>query len=72
MESTITVAILSQGGASQKLVGQRRQEMEGAGLIKREVISDRPIVVVYAITDFGRSALDFLEILKVWVESQQI
>ena len=60
------------GGASQKLVGQRLQEMEGAGLIKREVISDRPIVVVYAITDFGRSALDFLEILKVWVESQQI
>lgn len=60
------------GGASQKLVGQRRQEMEGAGLIKREVISDRPSVVVYAITDFGRSALDFLEILKVWVESQQI
>ncbi|NEQ46573.1 MAG: helix-turn-helix transcriptional regulator [Leptolyngbya sp. SIOISBB] len=60
------------GGASKKMVSQRLQEMEEAGLVKREVISDRPIAVAYEITDFGRSALDFLEILKDWVESHEI
>ena len=60
------------GGASKKMVSQRLQEMEEAGLVKREVISDRPIAVAYEITDFGRSALDFLETLKDWVESHEI
>ena len=60
------------GGASKKMVSQRLQEMEEAGLVKREVISDRPIAVAYEITDFGRSALDFLEILKDWVESNEM
>ena len=60
------------GGASKKMVSQRLQEMEEAGLVKREVISDRPIAVAYEMTEFGRSALDFLEILKDWVESHQI
>ena len=60
------------GGASKKMVSQRLQEMEEAGLVKREVISDRPIAVAYEITDFGRSAVDFLEILKDWVESHEL
>ena len=60
------------GGASKKMVTQRLREMEEAGLVKREVVCDRPIAVTYEITDFGKTALGFLEELKDWVERQQI
>ena len=60
------------GGASKKMVSQRLQEMEAAGLVKREVISDRPIAVAYEITDFGKTALNFLEALKNWSEANRI
>ena len=59
-------------GASKKMVSQRLQEMEETGLVKREVISDRPIAVTYEITDFGKTALGFLEELKNWVEANHI
>jgi DNA-binding HxlR family transcriptional regulator len=60
------------GGASKKMVTQRLREMEEAGLVTREVMSDRPIAVVYNITDFGKTALGFLEALKHWAETHQI
>lgn len=56
------------GGASKKMVDQRLKEMEQEGLIRREVLSDRPIAVVYQATDFGRSALSILDMLKTWTE----
>lgn len=60
------------GGASKKMVSQRLQEMEASGLVKREVISDRPIAVAYEITDFGKTALSFLDALKTWAEAHDI
>ncbi|MGD1865797.1 MAG: hypothetical protein ACFB0D_14705 [Phormidesmis sp.] len=33
---------------------------------------DRPIAVTYEITDFGKTALGFLEELKDWVEQHQL
>ena len=60
------------GGASKKMVVQRLREMEEAGLVRREVVSDRPIAVTYEITEFGKTALSFLEELKNWVEKHQI
>ncbi|MEL6263366.1 MAG: helix-turn-helix domain-containing protein [Cyanobacteria bacterium J06626_6] len=60
------------GGASKKMVTQRLREMEEAGLVAREVVSDRPIAVTYEITDFGKTALGVLEELKDWAERQQI
>jgi DNA-binding HxlR family transcriptional regulator len=56
------------GGASKKMVTQRLTEMEDMGLVRREVISTKPIAVVYEITDFGRTALGVLENLKDWAE----
>ena len=44
--------------------------MENNQLIARTVISTRPVAVSYEITDFGRTALEFLEKLKEWVENQ--
>lgn len=59
-------------GASKKMLSQRLQEMEEAGLVKREVLCDRPIAVTYEITEFGKTALGFLEELKNWAEKHQI
>ncbi|MEO0770570.1 MAG: helix-turn-helix domain-containing protein [Cyanobacteria bacterium J06649_4] len=60
------------GGASKKMVVQRLREMEEAGLVKREVVCDRPIAVTYQITEFGKTALGCLEELKNWAEKHQI
>ena len=56
------------GGASKKMVTQRLKEMEEIGLVKRRVLSTRPIAVAYEITEFGRSSLTVLEQLKDWAE----
>ncbi len=60
------------GGASKKMVNQRLKEMEAAGLLERQVLSTRPIAVAYTITDFGRSALDVLDQLRLWTEAQDV
>ncbi|WP_135081254.1 helix-turn-helix domain-containing protein [Terasakiella sp. SH-1] len=60
------------GGASKKMIAQRLQEMEENGLLTRQVISTKPVAVAYEITDFGRTALGFLESLKDWVEDNQL
>jgi DNA-binding HxlR family transcriptional regulator len=60
------------GGASKKMLNQRLKEMEQQGLIKRKVLSTRPIAVSYEITDFGRSAMGILEQLKSWAEEYDI
>ena len=60
------------GGASKKMVNQRLKEMEELGLLERRVLSTRPIAVAYEITDFGRSALDALDQLRVWAEEQGV
>ncbi len=59
-------------GASKKMITQRLREMEDAGLIKRNVISTKPFAVAYEITDFGRTAIAFLEELKKWSEEHNI
>ncbi len=56
------------GGASKKMVTQRLKEMEEIGLVKRKVLSTRPVAVAYEITEFGRSSLTVLEQLKEWAE----
>ena len=60
------------GGASKKMVAQRLDEMERVGLVRREVISTKPIAVAYEITDFGRTAIGFLEALKDWSEEHGV
>lgn len=60
------------GGASKKMVNQRLKEMEDLGLITRTVLATKPIAVNYEITDFGQTALGFLETLKDWAEEHGI
>ena len=60
------------GGASKKMVDQRLKEMEQTGLVRREVLSTRPIAVAYEISEFGRTALGILEQLKDWTEENEL
>ena len=60
------------GGASRKMVNSRLKEMEGMGLLTREVLNDRPIAVQYEITPFGMSALTILARLKAWTEENDL
>ena len=60
------------GGASKKMVTQRLKEMEDIGLVKRKVLSTRPVAVAYEITTFGRSSLTVLEQLKDWAEAHNL
>ena len=54
-------------GASKKMLVQRLKEMENNKLVKRRVVSTKPIAVTYEITSLGLKALEFLEGLKDWV-----
>ena len=60
------------GGASKKMIDQRLKELEAREMVIRRVINDRPVAVTYELTDFGRSALDILESLRLWSESNDI
>jgi len=60
------------GGASKKMVDQRLKELESEGMVLRKVISDRPVAVTYELTDFGKTALNILEELRVWSESHSV
>lgn len=60
------------GGASKKVITQRLKEMESNKLIKRKVLNTKPVAVTYEITEFGRTALKFLEELKDWTVNQNL
>ena len=60
------------GGASKKMIDQRLKELEANGMVKRTVLSQRPIAVTYELTEFGQSALTLLEQFKDWSEQAGI
>lgn len=57
------------GGASKKMITERLRQLEAQGLVTRQVMETAPISVQYEITEFGRTALGFLEELRKWSES---
>jgi DNA-binding HxlR family transcriptional regulator len=60
------------GGASKKMIDQRLKELESEGMVVRKVLSDRPIAVSYELTEFGATALQILEDLRIWSEKYDI
>lgn len=56
------------GGASKKMITERLRQLEAQGLVSREVVQSSPVSVQYEITDFGRTALGFLDALRKWTE----
>ncbi|MEM9148712.1 MAG: helix-turn-helix domain-containing protein [Pseudomonadota bacterium] len=56
------------GGASKKMITERLRQLEAQGLVTRRVMDTAPVSVEYEITEFGRSALGFLDALRRWSE----
>ena len=56
-------------GASKKMIAERLRQLEAQGLVQRQVVETKPLAVLYEITEFGRSALGFLDELRQWSES---
>ena len=59
-------------GASKKMIAQRLKELEDDGLIRREVINERPVAVAYQATEFGLSALGVLTQLRDWIDENDL
>ena len=57
------------GGASKKMITERLRQLEAQGLVRRQVMNTAPVSVQYEITEFGCSALGFLDDLRAWSES---
>lgn len=57
------------GGASKKMITERLRQLEAQGLVHREVAATKPLSVEYEVTDFGRTALGFLDELRRWSET---
>ena len=60
------------GGASKKMITERLRQLEVQGLVRRDVAATKPLSVFYEVTDFGGSALGFLDELRKWSEGLPI
>ena len=57
------------GGASKNMIAERLKQLEERGLVTRTVLQTAPVSVEYEITEFGATALKFLDELRVWSEN---
>lgn len=55
-------------GASKKMITDRLRRLVAQGLVSREVQSSTPIMVHYALTPLGATALEFLDQIRDWSE----
>lgn len=60
------------GAASRKMISERLRQLERQGLVTRRVLDTSPVAVEYRLTDFGRTALGFLDSLRQWSETLPI
>ncbi|MBI4311488.1 MAG: helix-turn-helix transcriptional regulator [Chloroflexi bacterium] len=55
-------------GLSDRLLSERLQELEEAGIVERRVFAQRPVVVEYALTSKGQDFRGVLEALQAWAD----
>ena len=55
-------------GLSDRLLSQRLQELEEAGIVVRRVCSERPVQVEYCLTDQGRALREVVEAIQHWAD----
>lgn len=46
--------------------------MENEGIVLWKVVSERLIVVIYELIEFGRMVLYILEKLRIWLENNDV
>ena len=55
-------------GLSDRLLSQRLQELEQAGIVERTVYSQRPVLVEYSLTDKGCDLRKVVEAIQSWAD----
>jgi len=58
--------------ASRNMLNERLKELEERKLVIRTVITDKPIAVQYEVSDFGQTALGFLDEIQQWATEHNI
>lgn len=58
----------SVGGVSQKVLTAQLRDMEGNGLVHREVYAEVPPRVEYSLTELGKSLKPILDSMSAWGE----
>jgi DNA-binding HxlR family transcriptional regulator len=53
-------------GISDRLLAQRLKELEGLGLVKREVVATTPVQILYSVTASGDELIASLQPLLRW------
>ena len=53
---------------SDRLLSQRLQELEEAGIVKRQVFSQRPVLVEYSLTPRGEALRDVVVAIQQWAD----
>ena len=55
-------------GLSDRLLSQRLQELEEAGIVERRVYSQKPVLVEYSLTDQGQALREVVEAVQRWAD----
>lgn len=55
-------------GISDRLLTERLRELEGAGVLRREVLPESPVRVQYELTDCGHELRPALDEIAKWAE----
>lgn len=55
-------------GLSDRLLSERLQELEQAGIVERHVNTGRPVTVEYALTEKGGDLRAALEAIQLWAD----
>ena len=55
-------------GLSDRLLSERLQDLEAAGIVQRRVLAQRPVVITYALTDKGMDLRRVVEALQEWAD----
>ncbi|WP_175988078.1 helix-turn-helix domain-containing protein [Bacillus sp. Marseille-Q1617] len=51
---------------SQKVLADRLKELEGCGLVQRKYLEDKPVKIMYSLTEKGRDLQPVLESVHTW------
>ena len=55
-------------GLSDRLLSERLQELEEAGIVERRVYAQRPVVIEYALSEKGEDLRGIVEAIQTWAD----
>jgi DNA-binding HxlR family transcriptional regulator len=58
-------------GTSDRLLREQLRELAGDGLVRRKIVTNRPLHVEYSLTRLGVTLLPVLEALDLWGEAHR-